>query len=99
MIARVKCLIPCASDGYCTCLKASAKEDSTHELLRAFWRPEEIPGGDGDFSAEESQAVESFHNSMQRDPDGRYRVKLPRKDPTLELGESREMAHRRYLQN
>ena len=82
-----------------TCLKAAAKEDPTHELLRAFWRLEEVPGSDGDFSAEESQAVESFHDSMQRDPDGRYRVKLPRKDPTPELGESREMARRRYLQN
>ena len=43
--------------------------------------------------------MESFHDSMQRDPDGRYKVKLPRKDPTPELGESREMACWRYLQN
>ncbi len=73
-----------------TCLKASVKEDLTCELLRKFWKLEEVPGSDSDFTTEETQAM---HEGVQRDPNGRYRVTLPRKDPIPELGESREMAH------
>ncbi len=76
-----------------TCLKASVKEDLTCELLREFWKLEEFPCSDSDFTTEETQAMEAFHEGVQRDPDGRYRVTLLRKDPIPELGESREMAH------
>ena len=81
------------------CMKASAEEDPTHTLLKEFWKLEEVPGYDSHFTPEESQAMESFKDSVQRDPDGRYRVKLPRRDPAPELGNSREMAHKRFLQN
>ena len=43
--------------------------------------------------------MESFHESMQQDLYGRYKMKLPRKDPTPELGESKEMGCRKYVQN
>ena len=80
-------------------MKASAKEDPTHTLLREFWKLEEVPGYDSHYIPEESQATESFKHNVQHDPDGRYRVKLHWRDPAPELRISREMAHKRFLQN
>ena len=81
-------------------MKASAKEDPAHTLPKEFWKLEEVPGYDSHFTLEqESQAMESFKDSVQRDLDGRYRIKLPRRDPASELGNSTQMAHKRFLQN
>ena len=43
--------------------------------------------------------MDHFKDTVQREPDGRYQVRLPRKVPTPELGQSRGAAQRRFLQN
>ena len=57
----------------CTiCLKVSAKEDPIHTLLREFWKLKEVPGYGSHFTFVESQAMESFKDSVQHDPVGMY---------------------------
>ena len=43
--------------------------------------------------------MDHFKDTVRREPDGRYQVRLPRKVPTLELGQSGGAAQRRFLQN
>ena len=59
---------------------------------------DEIPG-DNDHTTDEQRAIAHFKDTYVRDPDGRYRVQLPRKDPLPVLGASRHTAHKRYEQN
>ena len=54
---------------------------------------------DTPFTPEEEVAVHHFQDTFSRDEDGRYRVSLPRKTPTPELGKSRDVALKRYLSN
>ena len=80
-------------------MKTTAKEDLTYALLKEFWTLEQVPGCSNYFTAEEDQAMDHFKDTIQREPDGRYQVKLPRKTPTPELGQSGGAAQRRFLQN
>ena len=67
-------------------MKTTAKEDPTYALLKEFWTLEQVPGCSNYFTAEKDQAMDHFKDTVQREPDGRYQVKLPRKTPTPELG-------------
>ena len=60
------------------------------DLLSRLWEREETP---------DQLAVNHYLDHYHRLLDGRYSVKLPRKDPTPTLGESRSQALKRYLQN
>ena len=51
------------------------------------------------YTQEEHQALVYFKDHTSQDNNGWYVVKLPRKEPLLELGESRPLALKRYLQN
>ena len=82
-----------------TVMRTTAKEDPTYALLKEFWTLEQVPGCSNYFTAEEDQALYHFKDTVQREPDGRYQVRLPRKVPTPELGQSRGAAQRRFLQN
>ena len=50
-------------------------------------------------TAEELKALTHFKNTVQRQPDWRYMVSLPRRYPIPELGKLRQMALRKYLTN
>lgn len=81
-----------------TCLHISAEEEEDPErLLRRFWELEPFPEEETTQTSEELRAVQHFGDTVRRDTDGRYRVSLPRKLPTPELGKSRDNAMRRYL--
>ena len=87
------------SNGRHTVKRTTAKEDPTYALLKEFWTLEQVPGCSNYFTAEEEQAMDHFKDTVRREPDGWYQVKLPRKVPTPELGQSRGAAQRRFLQN
>ena len=67
--------------------------------LQSIWRMDAILGEDSSLRPEEQSAVRHFQDTHQRQQDGRYVVKLPRKDDTPILGRSREQAVKRYLSN
>ena len=51
------------------------------------------------YTQEEYQALEHFKDHTSQDNNGRYMVKLPRKEPLPELGQSRPLALKPFLQN
>ena len=59
---------------------------------------ESVPG-EGSAPPEEQQAMDHFRDTVVRDEDGRYSVQLPRKSPAPQLGDSRKIAEKRFLQN
>ena len=81
------------------CLKSTAIDIQTNNLMTAFWKVEDIGSDASPHSAEEQQPLDHFHSTVTREPMGRYVVQLPRKTPTPKLGFSRELASRRYMQN
>ena len=81
------------------CLRSSAIDQQTHQLVESFWKIEDVPFPNLHLSLEDSQAVDHFKDTHLRDNDGRYIVRLPRHQPPLELGCSRDQAVRRFQQN
>ena len=88
-----------ANEQASTCMKLAPVQENAEQLLQRFWRLEDVPGFSSVLSREEQAAVDCFRDSHYRDSDGRYVVGLPRREPRLELGKSRETALRRYLSN
>ena len=80
------------------CLRSSAIDQQTHQVER-FWKIEDVPSPNLHLSLGDSQAVDHFKDTHSRDNDGRYIVRLPRHQPPLELGCSRDQAVRRFQQN
>lgn len=76
-----------------------AVESTLEPLLLKFWEQERISTDDQSLSCDEQQAVSHFQDHLTRDEDGRYRVSLPRRQPTPELGRSRSTALRRFVHN
>ncbi|XP_053685891.1 uncharacterized protein LOC128735430 [Sabethes cyaneus] len=67
-------------------------------LLEKFWESEDI-GQRHNYSPEESRCMEYFTKTTRRQPSGRYTVSYPRNDELLaKLGDSKEIAERRFLQ-
>ena len=74
-------------------------EESSDDLLRAFFKVEQAPEGTLDPTDEGQQALDHFQKTHSRDTDGRYVVRLPKRDTCLSLGCSRDQALRRHHQN
>ncbi|XP_058837430.1 uncharacterized protein LOC131693535 [Topomyia yanbarensis] len=69
--------------------------DGLDELMYRFWSCEEVESGKA-HSLEEKRCEELFLRTVQRNPDGRYTVALPKNEDVLSrLGESRDIAIRR----
>ena len=81
-----------------SCLKIASRDQPCEELLERFWAVESVPG-EGSAPPEEQQAMDHFRDTVVRDEDGRYSVQLPRKSPAPQLGDSRKIAEKRFLQN
>ncbi|XP_065094195.1 uncharacterized protein LOC135714754, partial [Ochlerotatus camptorhynchus] len=74
----------------------STSED-LEKLMARFWSCEEVEFTDA-YSLEEKKCEELFQRGVQRDPEGRYTVPLPKNEDVLpNLGESRDIAFRRLL--
>ena len=77
-----------------TCCVSSLVGD---EALRAFWEIEDCKFAEPALSIEERAVVRHFEATHSRDALGRFIVHLPRKDDCPELGESRTMALKRFM--
>ncbi|XP_053692273.1 uncharacterized protein LOC128740733 [Sabethes cyaneus] len=66
------------------------------ESVERFWKTEELTTSDN-YSIEERQCETLYQNTITRNSEGRYMVRLPRKaDFDIMLGESKAMARRRF---
>ena len=74
------------------------KEDSLHQSLERLWKMDQIPET-AQLKDEDQLAMEHFADTHKVDEGGRYVVKLPRVPEPPELGESRQMAIKRFEQN
>ncbi|XP_058128506.1 uncharacterized protein LOC131292787, partial [Anopheles ziemanni] len=67
------------------------------ESIERFWKSEELWFNDG-YSPEERQCEAIYRNTTQRDPSGRYIVRLPKQPDFFDkLGLSRDMALHRFI--
>ncbi|XP_055604029.1 uncharacterized protein LOC129752267 [Uranotaenia lowii] len=72
-------------------------EESLESLMTRFWSLEEVESPVV-FSPEEARCETLFTQTVQRQPNGRYTVTLPKNENVLaQLGESKEIALRRFL--
>ena len=81
------------------CMKITSVDARADSILQRFWQQEEVPGESQNLTTEDQQALEVFKDTTTRDEHGRYTVTLPRKKPPRPLGESRQLAVKRYQQN
>ncbi|XP_065074762.1 uncharacterized protein LOC135698632 [Ochlerotatus camptorhynchus] len=71
--------------------------EDLERLMARFWSCEEVEFTDA-YSLEEKRCEELFQRGVQRGPEGRYTVPLPKNEDVLpNLGESRDIAFRRLL--
>ncbi len=89
----------CTPNSSSTCMKITSGDARADEILQLFWDQEEVPNDEHVLRQEDKQALDVFHNTLTRDVQGRFSVSLPRKTPSLSLGESRSIALKRYIQN
>ncbi|KAJ8983233.1 hypothetical protein NQ317_005322 [Molorchus minor] len=68
---------------------------SLNDQLALFWEIEECSSKQP-FSNEENAVEEHFINTTKRNAEGRFIVAIPFKEPLTKLGESREIARRRF---
>ncbi|XP_055714332.1 uncharacterized protein LOC129808575 [Phlebotomus papatasi] len=79
-----------------TCLCATQPQDSLQSQLEKFWLIEEVNGGQNILSPEEKKCEEHFQLHTTRNNNGRFTVSLPTRDNLQQLGESREIAEKRF---
>lgn len=81
-----------------SCYLAQLEQDTELEsALRRLWENDEIKG-EVERTPEERRYEEFFSKNHKRNKDGRYIVKMPLKLPASQLGDSDEIAKRRFLQ-
>ena len=56
------------------CLKTTAVDIQTHELMSAFWKVEDVSFDADLYSVEEQQALDHFQSTVSRETSGRYVV-------------------------
>ncbi|GBM20028.1 hypothetical protein AVEN_109707-1 [Araneus ventricosus] len=69
---------------------------NTEELIQSFWALEQIPTSSS-FTKEENLCEKHFIENYARNDKGRYSVKLPFKAERQELGDSKGLAFRQFL--
>lgn len=74
-------------------------EGDQNELIKRFWELEETIVPKKHFTEEEQKCEEFYKQSTQRDPEGRYVVRLPFKTSTPQCvnGQTKDIALRRFL--
>ena len=75
-------------------------EDKLDQALERFWTMEELPKGTPTLSPQEMAVQRHYAEThLFSSPAGRYVVYLPKRETTLQLGESKRNAINRYLRN
>ena len=87
------------SDATPQVLRVASVEEKADTIIQCLWKTEDLPAAASPLTAEETAAVDHFKETVKREADGRYVVSLPRKSPTPVLGESRQVALRRFNAN
>jgi len=75
------------------------EENNIHELesqVSKFWKSEEIMP-EKTYTLEEKLCQRHFDRTVKRDPSGRFIVSLPFREAVVKLGESKDIALRRFL--
>ena len=80
-------------------LKISSTDARADELLQRLWKQEDVLDQVLPYTEDEVYALDHFKNNTMREPDGRYSVSLPKRIPTPRLGDSRQLALKRYYSN
>ena len=80
-------------------LKISSTDARADELLHRLWMKEDVLGQVFPYTEDEVYALDHFKDNTMREPDGRYSVSLPKRIPTPSLGDSRQLALKRYYSN
>ncbi|XP_026736810.1 uncharacterized protein LOC113500286 [Trichoplusia ni] len=80
----------------CPASFAAITLSNMESCLHKFWELEEIPNKRF-MSPDETECENLFTGSVTRDTDGRYTVSLPFSRNPADLGNSRSVAHRRFL--
>lgn len=82
----------------CNALKINKQEvDKLHSLVEKFWQTEDVPKPLNKFSEEEQNCESYFASTVKISPANRIIVRLPFKEPKVELGESYDIALGRFL--
>ncbi|XP_055714261.1 uncharacterized protein LOC129808509 [Phlebotomus papatasi] len=79
-----------------TCLCATQPQDALQSQLEKFWLVEEVNEGQNILSAEEKKCEEHFQLHTTRNGNGRFTVSLTTRDNLQQLGESRDIAEKRF---
>ncbi len=82
-----------------TVLLVQPAKKTTDEALQLLWEMDQVPNNSPNMTSEETRAVEHFHDTHQPTADGRFIVKLPRKEPPPPLGQSKSTAICQFLRN
>lgn len=94
--------IPYTNSGKLTNIKHSQVSQSLLSLtnvssqIEAFWKLEEIQSKQF-LNKTEKECIDLFNNTTLRERDGKFVVKLPLKDDLMDIGDSLEMAKRRFF--
>lgn len=83
--------VPSNNISYCNL----SREIDIQQQLSKFWEIEECPVQKS-YSAEEKACEAHFVSTFQRDSNGRFIVTIPFKDSLSKLGESKQIAQRRF---
>ncbi len=79
-------------------MKVELQQNPDTELFQQMYQLEQVPQANT-WTPQEQAAVEQFNASVQQHSDGRYSCKLPRVEDPPKLGDSKQMAKARFLQN
>lgn len=78
------------------CLNSTLSEDPLHEQLTKFWTLDECINNYNTHSAQEKFCEMNFVNTTLRDNDGRFVVCIPFKSNLENLGDSKDIALKRF---
>lgn len=80
------------------CNFSTSSNDEIYSLLKRFWEVEETvpPGSNVKFSSDEQLCEDIFSKTTERKDDGRFIVHIPLKCDPIILGDSREIATKRF---
>ncbi|XP_055714768.1 uncharacterized protein LOC129808888 [Phlebotomus papatasi] len=87
-----------SGDANCFCVVDTCEQsDSLQHQLEKFWKIEELEATKPILSKEESNCEAHYKQNTHRDERGRYVVSLPTRDNLHLLGDSHDIARKRFL--
>lgn len=77
--------------------KSSLIDESIDTQLKKYRQLEECSTSEKHLSQEELFCEEHYSRTRERDPDGRFIVSIPFKEPVLKIGKSYDLAYNRFI--